>query len=118
MVERRGLSNQEASQIIDEFKSRGRSVLVGVQGGRFSEGEDFKGDLMDASVIVGLSLPPPSPALHAEYSYLTRSRLNASHLTISLLPPLRQASPPPVRRPRHPARSRMLVLLPPPFAPP
>src|SRR3989442_5799589 len=90
LVERRGLSNQEASQLIDDFKSRGRSVLVGVQGGRFSEGEDFKGDLMDASVIVGLSRPPPSPALQPAPSYLHTSRPNASHVTISLPPPPRQ----------------------------
>src|SRR5439155_18476759 len=85
MVERRGLSNQDASQLIDDFKSKRRSVLVGVQGGTFSEGEDFKGDLMDASVIVGLSLPPPSPARHAEHPYLPRAGPDDPIVPISLL---------------------------------
>ncbi len=111
MVERRGLSNQEASQLIDEFKSKRRSVLVGVQGGRFSEGEDFKGDLMDASVIVGLSLPPPSPALYAEYSYLKRSGPNDSYVTISLLPALRKAFQAAGRHLRNPGKRGMVFLL-------
>ena len=110
-VERRGLSNQEAAQLIDEFKSTGRSVLVGVQGGRFSEGEDFKGDLMDASVIVGLSLPPPSPALYAEYSYLKRSGPNDSYVTISLLPALRKAFQAAGRHLRNPGKRGMVFLL-------
>ena len=111
MVERRGLSNQDASQLIDDFKSKRRSVLVGVQGGRFSEGEDFKGDLMDASVIVGLSLPPPSPALYAEYSYLKRSGPNDSYVTISLLPALRKAFQAAGRHLRNPGKRGMVFLL-------
>ncbi len=111
MVEMRGLSNQEASQLIDAFKSKGRSVLVGVQGGRFSEGEDFKGDFMDASVIVGLSLPPPSPALYAEYSYLKRSGSSDSYVTISLLPALRKAFQAAGRHLRNPGKRGMVFLL-------
>ena len=62
-----GLSSQEAADIFDSFRSTTDSVLFGVQGGRFSEGEDFNEDSMGAVVVVGLSLPPPSPMLYAEY---------------------------------------------------
>ncbi len=111
MVESRGLSNREASQLIDAFKSREKSVLFGVQGGRFSEGEDFSGDLMDASVIVGLALPPPSPALYAEYSYLKRSGSHDSYVTISLLPAIRKAFQAAGRHLRNPGKRGMVFLL-------
>ncbi len=111
MIETRGLSNQEASQLIDTFKSERGSMLVGVQGGRFSEGEDFKGDVMDASVIVGLSLPPPSPALYAEYSYLKRNGSNDSYMIVSLLPALRKAFQAAGRHLRSPSKKGMVFLL-------
>jgi len=111
VVESRGLSNLEASRLIDAFKSQRRSVLVGVQGGRFSEGEDFKGDTMDVSVIVGLSLPPPSPVLYAEYAYLKRNDYNDSYMTISLLPALRKAFQAAGRHLRSPEKKGMVFLL-------
>jgi DNA excision repair protein ERCC-2 len=111
MVERRGLSNREASQLIDAFKSREKSVLFGVQGGRFSEGEDFGGDLVDASIIVGLAMPPPSPALYAEYSHLKRSGTHDSYVTISLLPAIRKAFQAAGRHLRDPGKRGMVFLL-------
>lgn len=111
MIESRGLSNLEASQLIDAFKSERRSMLVGVQGGRFSEGEDFKGDVMDASVIVGLALPPPSPTLYAEYAYLKRNDSNDSYMMISLLPALRKAFQAAGRHLRSPGKKGMVFLL-------
>ena len=66
LTETRGLANSEAEQTMQTFKSTPGSVLLAVQGGRFSEGEDFPGDRMDASVVIGLSLPPPSPLMYTE----------------------------------------------------
>ena len=66
---------------------------------------------MDASVIVGLSLPPPSPALYAEYSYLKRSGPNDSYVTISLLPALRKAFQAAGRHLRNPGKRGMVFLL-------
>jgi Rad3-related DNA helicase len=62
-------------------------------------------------VIVGLALPPPSPALYAEYSYLKRSGPNDSYVTISLLPALRKAFQAAGRHLRNPGKRGMVFLL-------
>ncbi len=89
--EERGLSSQESSDAFDSFRSTRGSVLLAVQGGRFSEGEDFRGDMMDTVVVVGLSLPPPSPMLYAEYLCLKRTGEPDSFMMLSRLPALRKA---------------------------
>ena len=62
-----GLANEDSEEMMNTFKSNRGCVLLAVQGGRFSEGEDFPGDEMDVSIVVGLPLPPPSPTMYAEY---------------------------------------------------
>ena len=59
--ETRGLNSLEAEKTMQSFKSTPGSVLLAVQGGKFSEGEDFPGDQMDVSIVVGLSLPHHRP---------------------------------------------------------
>lgn len=61
-IERRGLSSRDVSEIISEFKrlSNVGAILLGVQGGRSSEGEDYPGLQMTTSIIVGLQLTKPS----------------------------------------------------------
>ena len=49
LVERPGLTNEESEEMMGAFKSSRGCVLLAVQGGRFSEGEDFPGDEMDVS---------------------------------------------------------------------
>ncbi|MDA4128462.1 MAG: ATP-dependent DNA helicase [Thaumarchaeota archaeon] len=109
--ENRGLSNQEANELMEMFKSARRPVLLAVQGGRFSEGEDFRGDLMDVSVVVGLSLPPPTPTLYAEYAYLKQVGVRDSYLLLSLLPALRKAFQAAGRHLRNPGKRGMVFLL-------
>ena len=111
ILERRGLSNQEASDLMDSFRLGSRSVLFAVQGGRFSEGEDFRGNLMDATVVVGLSLPPPSPQLYAEYAFLKRRGEKDSYLMLSLLPALRKAFQAAGRHLRSPGKKGFVFLL-------
>ena len=91
VAEAPGLSNDQATELFDSFRSRTDSVLFGVQGGRFSEGEDFEGGAMGSIAVVGLALPPPTPMLYAEYSYLKRYGEKDSHMMLSLLPALRRA---------------------------
>jgi DNA excision repair protein ERCC-2 len=109
--EARGLSNQEANDLMESFRSVTGSVLFAVQGGRFSEGEDFARDVMDATVIVGLSLPPPSPQLYAEYAFLKRNGEPDSYLMLSLLPALRKAFQAAGRHLRNPGKRGLVFML-------
>ncbi len=111
LAESRGLSNQEATNLFDSLRSNRGSVLFGVQGGRFSEGEDFRGDLMDIVIVVGLSLPPPSPMLYAEYACLKRTGEPESYLMLSRLPALRKAFQAAGRHVRNPGKKGLVFLL-------
>ncbi|HXW36709.1 MAG TPA: ATP-dependent DNA helicase [Nitrososphaerales archaeon] len=106
-----GLSASEANEIAESFRSERGCILFGVQGGRFSEGEDFRGDLMDASVVVGLSLPPPSPQLYAEYTFMKWKGEQQSYLMLALLPGLRKAFQAAGRHLRNPGKKGLVFLL-------
>ena len=108
--ERRGMSTEDASDAVASLSSRG-SILLAVQGGRFAEGEDFRGDMMDAVVVVGLSLPPPSPVLYAEYASLKKAGEADSFLMIGKLPALRKAFQAAGRHIREPGKRAIVVLL-------
>jgi len=110
LIETRYLNSLEADKVIHEFKSSPGSVLLAVQGGRFSEGEDFPGDQMDASVVVGLSLPPPSPIMYAEYAQTDLTR-HETYLVVSLLPAVRKAIQSAGRHIRSPDKKGMVFLL-------
>jgi DNA excision repair protein ERCC-2 len=86
-----GMSNEQATEVFDSFMSKEDSILFAVQGGRFSEGEDFERGAMGSVVVVGLALPPPSPLLYAEYAHLNRVGEPDSYLMLSRLPALRRA---------------------------
>jgi DNA excision repair protein ERCC-2 len=111
VAEAPGLSSQEAAGIFDSIRSHPGSVLFGVQGGRFSEGEDFRENLMDAVAVVGLSLPPPSPMLYAEYACLKRAGEADSYLMLSRLPALRKAFQAAGRHLRNPGKRGMVFLM-------
>jgi len=110
LVEARNLGNAETEEIMRSFKSRPGSVLLAVQGARFSEGEDFPGEQMDASVVVGLSLPPPSPTMYAEYTKSGFDKHDA-YLVISLLPALRKAIQSAGRHMRSPDKRGLVFFL-------
>lgn len=111
LSETRGMSNQEAGELIESFRFGDHPVLFAVQGGRFSEGEDFRGNQMDATVVVGLSLPPPSPQLYAEYTLLKQKGVSDSYLILSLLPALRKAFQAAGRHLRNPGKKGFVFLL-------
>ena len=110
LVEEPGLSNQAAEEMMKMFKSTAGCTLLAVQGGRFSEGEDFPGDNMDVSIVVGLSLPPPSPTTNANYARMDMSRHDA-HLVLTLLPALRRAFQCAGRHVRNPGKVGMVFFL-------
>jgi len=61
-IERKDMDSHELSRMISEFKSMSPigAILLGVQGGRSSEGEDFPGLQMTASIVLGLQLSKPN----------------------------------------------------------
>lgn len=73
--ERRGMKSKENARLIRKFKShakRGGAVLLGVQGGRSSEGVDYPGDQMNSVVIVGVPYAEPTPKVNAQIKYYER----------------------------------------------
>jgi DNA excision repair protein ERCC-2 len=71
-IERQRAKSVDQDALIMEYKSmgaRGGSVLVGVMGGRFSEGEDYPGDEMNSAVIVGVPYPKPTSKVDAQIKY-------------------------------------------------
>lgn len=70
--ERREMSSSENDRLIRDFKSfskRGGAVLLAVQGGRSSEGADYPGDEMNASVVVGIPYAKPTKRNDATIRY-------------------------------------------------
>jgi len=110
VAEAPGLSNEEASEVYASFRSGGDSVLFAVQGGRFSEGEDFSGDSMGSVAVVGMSLPPPTPLMYAEYACLKRAGERDSYLMLSRLPALRKAFQAAGRHIRSPGKKGLVFL--------
>ncbi|MDA4126719.1 MAG: ATP-dependent DNA helicase [Thaumarchaeota archaeon] len=106
-----GLSNEKATEVFDSFMAEDDSVLFAVQGGRFSEGEDFDRGAMGSVVVVGLALPPPSPLLYAEYTCLKRAGETESYLMLSRLPALRRAFQAAGRHVRSPGKRGLVFFL-------
>jgi DNA excision repair protein ERCC-2 len=111
VAEAPGLSNDQAEEVFNSFRSADDSVLFAVQGGRFSEGEDFDGGAMGSVVIVGLALPPPSPMMYAEYACLRRAGEQDSYLMLSRLPALRRAFQAAGRHVRSPGKRGLVFFL-------
>lgn len=106
-----GLSNDQAAEVFDSYRSADDSVLFAVQGGRFSEGEDFDGGAMGSVVVVGMALPPPSPMMYAEYACLKRAGEQDSYLMLSRLPALRRAFQAAGRHIRNPGKRGLVFFL-------
>jgi len=70
--ERRGMKSRENERLISKFKSyakRGGAALLGVQGGRSSEGADYPGDQMNAVAVVGVPYAEPTSKVKAQIGY-------------------------------------------------
>jgi len=73
--EHRGMKSRENDRLISRFKSyakRGGAVLLGVQGGRSSEGADYPGDQMNSVAVVGVPYAEPTPKVEAQIKYYER----------------------------------------------
>lgn len=93
--EHRGMSSRENEKMVSEFKAyanRGGAVLLGVQGGRSSEGVDYPGDQMNSVVIVGVSYAEPTPKVKAQISYFEKCFPGFGREYAYVLPAMKRAS--------------------------
>ena len=70
--ERRGMSQGELMETVDEFRSSSGGILFAVTGGRVSEGIDFPSRDLELAIIVGLPYPRPSFKKEALIRYFDR----------------------------------------------
>jgi DNA excision repair protein ERCC-2 len=103
-VEEQGLSASENTLIIDNFKSSSNNngaVLLGVCGGRNSEGEDYPGDFMNSVIIAGFPYHLPTPRVEAKINYYNKVFNNQGWNFAYLYPAIQranQASGRPIRK--------------------
>jgi DNA excision repair protein ERCC-2 len=104
-VEKQGMKTGENDIMIEDFKSRGDkggAVLLGVQGGRNSEGGDFPGPAMESVVVVGVPYAKPTPRTEALIEYFDKRFNGRGRQYAYVLPSMTraiQAAGRPVRRP-------------------
>jgi DNA excision repair protein ERCC-2 len=103
-IERSGLSASENALLVEDFKSCGNgrgAVLLGVCGGRNSEGEDFPGSDMKTVVIIGVPYHMPTPSVNAKIEYYDKVFRGKGWLYGYLAPAMQranQASGRPIRK--------------------
>jgi DNA excision repair protein ERCC-2 len=74
-IEKQGMSTNDNDTMIDGFKKKGKNhgaVLLGVQGGRNSEGGDFPGPTMESVIVVGVPYARPTPRNNALIEYYNK----------------------------------------------
>jgi DNA excision repair protein ERCC-2 len=88
------LSSSENDALIGSFKARADrgAVLLGVMGGRNSEGEDYPGREMETVVVVGVPYAQPSPRESIRTEYLEHQFPSQGRLYGYVLPAMRSAS--------------------------
>ncbi|MDG6939104.1 MAG: ATP-dependent DNA helicase [Nitrososphaerota archaeon] len=78
MTETPRMRAAEQAGLLRAFVSESSSVLLGVMGGKFAEGEDFESGSVAAAVVVGLPLPPPTLELRTRLSFVSSRRGRAA----------------------------------------
>ncbi len=94
-AEHRGMASRENDLLVGRFKSyakRGGAVLLGVQGGRASEGADYPGDQMNSVVVVGVPYAEPTPRIEAQIRYYEKRFPRHGREYGYVLPALKKAS--------------------------
>ncbi|MHA2475020.1 MAG: helicase C-terminal domain-containing protein, partial [Promethearchaeota archaeon] len=83
------------------LSSNGGAVLLGVCGGRNSEGEDYPGDYMNSVIIAGFPYHLPTPRVEAKIQYYDKVFSNQGWNFAYLYPAIQranQASGRPIRK--------------------
>ena len=71
-MEKQGMKGRENDDLVESYKRKskdGGAVLLGVQGGRNSEGGDFPGSTMNSVVVVGVPYARPTPRIESLIDY-------------------------------------------------
>ena len=105
-IEEPGLSASDNALLVETFKSYAKKpynggVLLGVCGGRNSEGEDYPGDTMNSVIIAGFPYHLPSPRVDAKIGYYDQVFNNQGWDFAYLYPAIQranQASGRPIRK--------------------
>ncbi len=74
-VEKQGASSRENDLLVAQFKAHAKAngaVLLGVMGGRNSEGQDYSGDEMNGVILVGIPYARPTPRVQAQIRYFEK----------------------------------------------
>jgi DNA excision repair protein ERCC-2 len=74
-MEKQRSKSTDNDQMLAEFKamgSNGGAVLLGVQGGRNSEGGDFPGSTMESVIVVGVPYARPTPRIESLIGYFDK----------------------------------------------
>ena len=88
----RGIDSSQNAKMIRKFKETPNAVLLGVFGGRNSEGEDFPGKEMETVICVGFPFAPPSPYLDKKTEYFDLKFNNKGWQYAKLEPAIRKAN--------------------------
>jgi len=113
-IEKRFAEPFENDRILAEFKScseTGGAVLLGVVGGRFSEGEDYPGNEMNSVVIVGVPYAKPSPRIKAQIRYYEERFPGFGRELAYIIPAMRKASQAAGRPFRSPEDRGAIIML-------
>jgi DNA excision repair protein ERCC-2 len=93
--ERRGMSSKANEKMVAAFKAYAESdgaVLLGVQGGRSSEGVDFPGNQMNSVIVVGVPYAEPTPRVNAQVEYYEKCFPKLGREYGYVLPAMKKAS--------------------------
>jgi len=93
-IERPDATSADNDRLIKEFKAhakKGGAVLLGVQGGRNAEGEDFPGREMSLAVIVGVPYAKPTPIVKERIRYFEKKFPGKGKLYSYILPAIRKS---------------------------
>ncbi|HIP88896.1 MAG TPA: DNA repair helicase, partial [Thermococcus paralvinellae] len=74
-IEKKNASSKENDILVNAFKEEAKregGVLLGVMGGRNSEGQDYLGDEMNGVVLVGIPYARPTPRVQAQIRYFEK----------------------------------------------
>jgi len=113
-IESPNMKSYENDILISGFKSyasKGGAVLLGVQGGRNAEGEDFPGNEMKTVVVLGVPFAKPSPSTLEKIRYFEKKFPGKGRLFGYILPALRKASQAAGRPIRKPDDEGVIVLM-------
>jgi len=93
--ERKGMTSKANEKMVHDFKAcgdKGGAVLLGVQGGRTSEGVDFPGNQMHSVVVVGVPYAEPTPRIKAQIEYYDKRFPGFGREYGYVLPAMKKAS--------------------------